>query len=441
MLSQIARKIFQETLLRIDAREAVRRAVKIDGSKLTIKDESIEIDLLNTPVYVFAIGKAAYPMTIGFNEVAGKWIKGGVVSGVISKIDESDIPLLDSRWKIFGGGHPLPNEESLAAARACLKLLEEADSERALVIFLISGGGSAMMELARDPEISLSDLRALNQLLVTSGAAITEINSVRRAVSDIKGGGLALRCPHTTQISLIISDTAPGDISSVASGPSLLPDKYIPQPWSVVEKYNLTSQLPAKVVKALKKHRAEYAESPLDSRIHVLLDNDYMIRQAAEIAEKMGFIVKIDNDADDSFIVEGCELLLSRFMDFRQSVLSSSPICFVSGGEFGCTVKGSGIGGRNSETVLRMALLAQQKKMPSEYAILSAGTDGIDGNSAAAGSVTDQTIFERALSRKMNPLEYLEMSDSFSFFNELGDAIITGATGTNVRDIRLLIAK
>jgi len=380
-------------------------------------------------------------MAVGFNEVAGKWIKGGVVSGVISKLDRSEIPLLDSRWKIFEGGHPLPNEESLAAARACLDLLEAADSESALVIFLISGGGSAMMELPRDPEISLSDLRSLNQVLVTSGAAIAEVNSVRRAVSEVKGGGLALRARHTTQISLIISDTAAGDLTSVASGPSLLPAREIPGAMSVIEKYNLNSLLPAAILRTLENHNSEYSKSSLDSRAYVLLDNDYMLRQAAEIARKMGFIVEIDDSADDSFISEGCERLLSRFVDFRKSATANRPVCFISGGEFGCTVKGNGIGGRNLETVLRLALLVHEKDLLSEYAILSAGTDGIDGNSPAAGAVTDQTLFERAFSRQMNPLEYLETSDSFSFFNELGDAIITGPTGTNVRDIRLLIAK
>lgn len=173
----------------------------------------------------------------------------------------------------------------------------------------------------------------------------------------------------------------------------------------------------------------------------MLLDNEYMLRQAAEIAESMGFVVKIDDSADDSFIVEGCEHLLACFMDFRKSVSYGRPVCFISGGEFGCTVKGNGIGGRNSETVLRLALLARQKNSLSEYAFLSAGTDGIDGNSSAAGAVTDQTFSERSFSREMNPFEYLENSDSFSFFNELDDAIITGPTGTNVRDIRLLIAK
>jgi hydroxypyruvate reductase len=432
MLAESARKIFSETLLRIDAKQAVQRAVKLENSKLLIRNNEFEIDA-KLSIYVIAIGKAAYPMAVGFDEIAGEFIKGGVVSGVLSENK------LNSKWQVFAGGHPLPNEASFASAKVAFELLKKADSERALVVFLISGGGSAMMELPRSEEISLADLQEFNQILVTSGANIAEINSVRRAISQVKGGGLALSAPNSKQISLIISDTSAGDVSSVASGPSLLPDKEIPDVDSVIAKYNLAGKFPVSINLALKNSQLKIAEK-LDSQFYVLLDNEQMIQQAAQIAEKIGFIVKIDKAAEDEFIVEGCENLLSRFVEFRQSVAENSSVCFISGGEFGCKVVGNGIGGRNSETVLRLSLLAQNEKTLSEFAILSAGTDGIDGNSPAAGSGADETTLQRAKSQKMNPLEYLQNSDSFSFFNNLGDSIITGATGTNVRDIRILMA-
>lgn len=434
MLAQSARKIFNETLLRIDAKQAVQRVVKIENSRLLIKDNEFELDA-NLAIYVVAIGKAAYPMAVGFDEVVGDWIKGGVISGVIpNKIE------LDSSWKVFAGGHPLPNESSFDSARACLELLKKADTENALVIFLISGGGSAMMDLPRNEEITLADLQEFNRILVTSGAHIAEINSVRRAISQVKGGGLALSAPNAKQISLIISDTSAGDISSVASGPSLLPAKEIPDANLVIEKYSLKAKLPSSVIRALENHQPPTGKNP-DSQVYVLLDNEQMIQKAAQIAEEMGFIVKIDEVTEDEFIVEGCEKLLSRFIEFQKSIQENRPICFISGGEFGCKVVGTGIGGRNSETVLRLSLLAQNEQSLSEYAILSAGTDGIDGNSPAAGSVSDETTLKRAESKQMNPLEYLQNSDSFTFFDELDDSIIVGATGTNVRDIRILMAK
>lgn len=433
MLAQTARNIFQETLTRIDAKKAVRCAVKIENSRLLIEDNKFEIDS-NLAIYVVAIGKAAYPMAVGFNEVAGNWIKGGVVSGVLPVINE-----LDPKWLIFAGGHPLPTIESFASARACLELLERANSERALVVFLISGGGSAMTELPRNEEISLSDLREFNRVLVTSGASIAEINAVRRTISQVKGGGLALAAPNAKQISLIISDTSQGDVSSVASGPSLLPAKDVPDANAVVEKYRLKEKLPAFTVGVLENCQPRTAKN-LDSRAYVLLDNEQMIQQATQVAQEKGFIVEID-DAKDEFIVEGCEKLFSRFIEFRRAVKENRPVCLLSGGEFGCEVRGNGIGGRNSETVLRLSLLAQQEKLLSEYAIASVGTDGIDGNSPAAGAATDATIFRRAKQSGLDPIRHLETSDSFSFFQKLNDAIITGPTGTNVRDIRILMAK
>ena len=433
MLAQIARNIFQETLARIDAKKAVQRAVKIENSRLLIEDNEFEIGA-NPAIYVIAIGKAAHPMAAGFDEVAGNWIKGGVVSGVIPAVEE-----LGPKWRIFAGGHPLPTKESFASARACLELLERADSERALVVFLISGGGSAMTELPRNGEISLADLREFNRVLVTSGASIAEINAVRRTISQVKGGGLAFAAPNAKQISLIISDTSEGDVSSVASGPSLLPAKDIPDANAVVEKYRLKEKLPVSTVGVLENCQPRAAKN-LDNGAYVLLDNERTIRQAAQIAQEKGFIVEID-DAEDEFIVEGCEKLFSRFIQFRHSVKEGRPVCLLSGGEFGCKVMGNGIGGRNSQTVLRLSLLARNEKSLLQYAILSAGTDGIDGNSPAAGSVADETTLKRAESQQMDPLGYLQNSNSFSFFDALGDSIMTGATGTNVRDIRILMAK
>jgi hydroxypyruvate reductase len=434
MLSRVARKIFEETLLRVDSQDAVRRAVKIENAKLSIFENQFELSDCPS-IYVAAIGKAAYPMAVGFSEVAGELVRSGVVSGVVAENE------LDEKWQVFRGGHPLPNEESLASARACLELLKKADGERALVIFLISGGGSAMMDLPRSDKITLADLREFNQILVTCGAAIAEMNAVRRAISRVKGGGLALSAPNAEQISLIISDTSKGDISSVASGPSLLPAKDIPDALRVLEKYDLKSKLPSSVISLLEEKKPEVLEKGLETRAYVLLDTEYMIRQAAQIAEKMGFVVKTDDNPDDDPIAEGCEKLFSRFIEFRKTVSENRPICFISGGEFGCKVFGNGIGGRNCETVLRLALLARNETSISNYAILSAGTDGLDGNSPSAGAIADQTTFERAGRLKMNPREYLQNSDSFSFFDRLNDSIITGATGTNVRDIRILLAE
>lgn len=434
-LKLAARAIFSEALKRVDAGAAVTNALRVDGSDLLILGE--QAISLSQPLYVASIGKAAFPMAEAFDRIAGKFIKQGVVSGTRPARGDT---FAGSAWSIFFGGHPLPNEESFEAAKACLAMLEQADSEKAAVVFLVSGGGSAMMELPRDPNVTLSDLRELNQVLVTSGASITEINSIRRAVSAVKGGGLALQAPRSRQISLIVSDTRLNDVTSVASGPSLLPGAGIPDPADIIEKYCLADRLPENVIRSMRDHEKDGSAARIDSRFHVLLDNSQLVDHAAEIAKGMGFETRRDIGEHDEMIEVGVPGLLGRASAFKRSVPAGKPVCFVSGGEFGCEVKGSGVGGRNCETVLRAGMLAEENDELRNFTILSAGTDGIDGNSPAAGGVVDVSTIKSAREQGLDPARYLEESDSFTFLKKLDAAIETGPTGTNVRDIRIVLA-
>lgn len=432
MLLNAAKEIFQKTLRQIDAGEAVRRAVTVDGFELTIGDSRF----IDPKLYVIAVGKAAYPMAAVFDEIAGRWIDKGIVSGVHLGVEMLSF---GPHWKSFAGGHPLPNNDSLAAARASIELLDEANDLDAVVIFLVSGGGSAMMELPTG-SISLAELQSLNQILVTCGATISEINVVRRAVSQVKGGALARLAPQAKQISLIISDTSPGDVSSVASGPSMAPVGNVADADSIVKKYGLASRLPEKVLHVIENIATlqRTPNSELDSRIHVLLDNEFMVLEAANIVKEMGFRVELDREPGDSDIVPGCERLIGLLKQHRRSY--DGPVCLISGGEFACKVKGNGIGGRNLETVLRLAMLAENEKALDKWAVLSGGTDGIDGNSPAAGAAADETLLAISRTAGFDANASLEESDSFTFFDRLGGTIITGPTGTNVRDIRILLA-
>lgn len=434
-LSLAARRIFKEALKRVDAGKAVHNAVRIEGSALRICDEPSGIGRSDS-LSVVAIGKAAYPMAAAFDRVAGKHIGAGVVSGVKPGAD----PCIGPNWREFCGGHPLPNVESLEAARACLDLLERAGAERSPIVFLISGGGSAMMEMPRDPRITLADLRELNRVLITSGAAIAEINSIRRAVSAVKGGGLALRASGSKQISLIVSDTMVGDAASVASGPSILPGGNVPDPLEVIGKYGLRSSIPLSVERFLEEGYTRPAADLAHSQHHVLLDNREAVDCTVEVAESIGFLTGRDLAEHDEMIEGGVAGFLDRALAFKRSAPAGRPVCFISGGEFGCVVKGPGIGGRNCETALRTGLLAEKDAELRDFAFLSAGTDGIDGNSPAAGSVIDNITLPAARSRGIDPLQYLENSDSFTFLREAGATIDTGPTGTNVRDLRIFLA-
>lgn len=391
-LHRHARAIFDHALSAVDPRQAVKNA---------------HLDLSSGPIYSIAIGKAAASMARGLEDALG---------------DKLTAPVL-----IANGGHPLPDENSLAAAQAAFALLDRANAEEATVIFLISGGGSAMIEWPISDEISLADLQTANRMLISCGASIAEVNAVRRAFSAVKGGKLARRAQQARTFTLIVSDTNPGDEASVASGPTLNPPADSPKAIDVVEHYQLQNLLPESIMRVV---RNEKRATGVNGSHLVLLDNGIAIGAARDKAIALGLSCLTLNDIREQPIAEGCELLLS-------SLMSSSTECAVSGGEFSCPVRGDGRGGRNLETTLRCAIGVAGNS--AHCVVLSAGTDGIDGNSPAAGAIADETTIQRARNLGLDANQYLERSDSYSFFERLGDLIVTGPTGTNVRDLRILL--
>ncbi len=467
---QLARDIFAETLDALDAGAAVRRAVRLERGRLKIFADEFDLDATGAAVYCVACGKAAGAMAVALDETLGKRLAGGVLSAPLSA---SPLP---RHWQVFEGGHPLPSAASLEAARAAFELLRRADEAAALVIFLISGGGSAMLERPREPAVTLADLREANRVLVACGAGIAEVNAVRRACSAVKGGGLCLAAPRAAQVTLIISDTAAGEPHAVASGPTFTPaaNRVVPDAGAVVERYELSERLPASILASLGRHadsqastyderettssvretsppRREAAPAPQPiRRHHVLLDNGDAIARAAEVARSRGLIVEVAGDIVEQDVADGARLLVSRLLDLRgRAAGGGRGVCLISGGEFACPVRGEGVGGRNSETVLRCALELEARGLagadsnrrdPPRVVALCAGTDGVDGNSTAAGALCDETTVGRALGLGLDPRGSLEASDAYNFFAALDDTVVTGPTGTNVRDLRILIA-
>jgi len=447
-----ARDIFDETLRAVDAGEAVRRAVHLKGSQLTVQDATIELS--NRWIYSIAIGKAALPMALALEDAIGERFIRGLIVGPVRTPPACSTPeacVPPSRWQWREGGHPLPTKTSLVAAEEAFALLDRANKERALLIFLISGGGSAMLEWPIQQGIALADLRMANKVLINCGASIVEINSVRRAFSAVKGGRLAARAPNCDQITLIVSDVPSGQERNVASGPTLAPSRDAPDPREVTARYRLDTKLPRQVLRAIDaKSDAPFPSDDIASLIgnhFVLLDNDKALAVAAKAARQRGFVTEISRDINDQRIEEGCPEILKRLEAFHTGGVhnpSRNSICLVSGGEFACPLNGSGIGGRNQETALRLALESENPDRQSRsmtFVALCAGTDGIDGNSPAAGAIVDSTTIQRARAIGLDPEDFLKRSDAYSFFVALGDAITTGATGMNVRDIRILLAE
>jgi glycerate 2-kinase len=456
-----AREIFDEALSQVDAGESVRRAVQLEGSRLKIVNTTLDLANNRAGIYAIAIGKAARPMASALSEILCERLTAGVIAAPPTTLPETsageaqhavaaatlcDVSFPDC-WRVFEGGHPLPNLESLNAAQVAFELLRRADDERAVVIFLISGGGSALMEWPRSAETTLEDLRQTNEALVSCGARIEEINAVRRAISEVKGGGLSRRAPHSPQVSLIISDTGAGREAIVASGPTFNPPTDAPAPDTVIKRYNLEERLPAAIQRALRQpleNVRQTAEHPLRKH-YVLLDNEHALVAAAAAARSRGFTVEIARDVTEQPIEEGCAVLLSRLFALSSRTSGSRRgVCLISGGEFKCPVRGGGVGGRNAEAALRWAIeldrQAAGKDWNSHVVALCAGTDGIDGNSPAAGAKSDETTVRRALELNLDAHRLLDDSDAYTFFRMLNEAIITGPTGTNVRDLRILLA-
>jgi len=431
----------------MDARRAVRCALNFADDRLSILDAEFDLRAQPRAIYSIAIGKAAGSMAAALDETLGDALTGGVISAPPTQVK------LSKRWRFFAGGHPLPNEASLAAAHASFALLRKADEEKALVIFLISGGGSAMLEWPRGgASATLAELQEANRALVSCGASITEINTVRRAFSAVKGGGLSAQAPCAAQITLIISDTAAAEPHNVASGPTFISLPESLDALSIVNRYALAQRLPASILRLIRETCGAPHSSAPDAglrRSHVLLDNDSALAAAAEHARALGFTVEVASDVCEQSIEAGVNLLVSRLIELRRRAALNNDgrgVCLISGGEFSCPVRGEGIGGRNAETALRGALALARRETRAalggaQVSLLSAGTDGIDGNSPAAGAISDEQTIERARALRLDARKFLAASDAYTFFAGLGDAVMTGATGTNVRDLRLLLAK
>jgi len=340
-------------------------------------------------------------------------------------------------FRYFHGGHPSPNAESIQAATAILRALE-AQPASALAIFLISGGGSSIVEKPIDDEIPLDDLIAIYRALVLSGATIAEINTVRKHLSAVKGGRMAQAAYPAQQISLLVSDVPDNTPDALASGPTMPDSTTVEDCFRIAEKYDLTKQFPQSTRELFERHALEETPKSDDpafvrARWWPVLSNQTAIEEASAAAERAGFIVHVDNSCDDWDYDRAADYLLGRVRALRKQF---SPVCLISGGEVTVKVTNGGVGGRNQQ----FALACAAKIGGENITVLSAGTDGVDGNSPAAGAVADGRTIARAQAKGADAREALSRFDAYPFFSALDDAIEIGPTGNNLRDLRILLA-
>jgi hydroxypyruvate reductase len=470
-LHATANEIFTGAIEACNIASAFDRRIRFEGNTLQrlIPDGSgpASIDLSSyKKIFVIAIGKVAGPMldTLLDRMKRRKGLRGICCSNQLPKCR-------NWRFRYFEGGHPVPNEESFAAARAALVMLRKAKKDT-LVFFLISGGGSAMFDLPLDPQISLDDTIAFHKLLLASGAPISEMNTLRKHFSAVKGGRLAIAAPEAGKVSLLLPDVPLRSLDALSSGPTSPDHSTVAEVRNLLEKYDLKAKLPLSVRNFFE--REDLPESPgnkgwrppffprlpkpdaLPARrvtaaavmsgeedafsksvFELLLSSHDLAENARALAQKAGYYVVVDNSCDDWDYADAARYLLGRFHALRAV---HPRLCLISVGEV--TVKldrAPGAGGRNQQFVMECAL--ELEHHPGErLTVLSAGSDGIDGNTRSAGAVADPTTVTRAHAFGFHLKSSLAAFDACPMFTALGDAVVTGPTGHNLRDLRLLLA-
>jgi glycerate 2-kinase len=435
-LKSAARQIFHKTLAGIDIAETLCRKLARQGSHIRCAGKHFDLAPYKQ-IKIIALGKAAPAMAEALANILGPEFAAG---GILVASAPPPRPL--NSFQTFVAGHPVPNEQSFAAARAILQALREADRADTLTFFLLSGGGSSLVELPLDPQIPLADFQALHRALVGCGAPIDAINSVRKHLSAVKGGRLAAAAPNATKITLAVTDVPDGRESALASGPTLPDPTTAADARRVVEQFALLEKLPASIASKFTAPNA-LAETPKpddpefrDAHFEIILGMHDLFHHAHINSESAGFLTICDNTTDDWLIPRATDFLLSDLARLSREH-PGQPVAIIADGEVSSPVVGNGIGGRNSAFVLDCV----NKIAGQRIAVFSAGTDGIDGVSPAAGAVADGESLARASAANLDPQDFASRSDSYNFFNVLGDAIVTGPTGNNLRDLRILLAE
>lgn len=428
-MRSIARQLFLHALAEATVERAFQRHISCERGVLRVCEDLFDLHSYSR-TFVLSFGKAGHTMARALCDQVGESLQGIVATSVMPSSQVRG-------FRYFLGGHPFPNAESLRAADAALKSLN-AQTPASLVIFLLSGGGSSILEKPVDDHISLADLIETYRALVLSGAPIAEMNAVRKHLSSIKGGRLAQAAHPAQQVSILVSDVPDNTPDALASGPTMPDSTSVQDCYSIVAQYGMLGRFPASVRELFESHALEETPKSDDpvfhrSRSWPVLSNAAAVKIAADEARGLGFMVEIDNSCDDWDYHRSADYLLQRLRELRKK---SARVCLISGGEVTVKVTNGGTGGRNQHLALAMARQISGENITA----LSAGTDGIDGNSSAAGAIVDGTTLSRARAQGLDPDSALASFDAFPFFDKLDNAIVTGPTGNNLRDLRILLA-
>ncbi len=435
-LRRAAAQILEHSLRAADPRPAIARTMSVEGNALMVAGNAHPLPPRGRIVVVGA-GKAGAPMAQAVDDILGD----RVTAGVVAVKTGHQAPL--RRIRLREAGHPLPDDAGVAAAEEILALLSGLGPDD-LVICLISGGGSALLPLPR-PGVTLADMVRTTDLLLRSGADITELNTVRKHLSRIAGGQLARTAAPARLVTLVVSDIVGSPLDAIASGPTVPDPTTYADALAVLAKYRLTGAVPSPVLGILCRGEAgEVPETPkpgdpafAHTQVVIVVDNAAAARAAHGAAAEAGF-----HTLTLSTYIEGEAREVGRVLAGIAREIDAAgrpaprPACIVAGGETTVTVEGSGRGGRNQEVALGAA---RGLAGLSDVLVVSFATDGTDGPTDAAGGVADGTTLARAKAKGLDLTRTLAGNDAYPFLDALGDLIRTGPTGTNVNDVMLIL--
>jgi len=433
---RVALKSLEYALNAIDPKQIIKSKLSLKNSILHVDGYMFDLKKFRN-IYVIGGGKASGSMAEALEQILGNCIKNGLVNVPRGSKNKADI------IRFHEASHPIPDEKGVEGTRRMVEIAKNAE-ENDLIICLISGGGSSLMPLPRD-NISIADKREITNALLKCGANINEINTVRKHISDFKGGWLAKKAYPATILNLILSDVVGDPLEFIASGPTVPDSTTFSDAINVLKKYDLWNKTPTTIRKVLSDgEKGKIAETPkaddetFKKVFNVIIGNNrFASMKAVEHLKSEGL-----NTLLLTAILEGearhVGVMLASIA--REVSISDNPISkpvgIIAGGETTVTVTGKGLGGRNQEIALAAA---QKLKGMDGVVVASLSTDGIDGPTDAAGAIVDGQTVKKAAEKGLAPEEYLSKNDSYHFFSEIGDLIFTGQTGTNVNDISVII--
>jgi hydroxypyruvate reductase len=437
-MRQQALEIFQAGLTAVDPIEAINRHVRLTDDTLRIDDRRIDLKNIER-VLIVGAGKAVAPMAKALEDLLGERI----AEGVIVVKEGHGLPL--QHVKICEGGHPVPDEGGVRGTEEVLSLATEA-SANDLVICLISGGGSALL-IAPPEGVSLKDKQEATKLLLACGANIHELNTVRKHLSRSKGGRLARASYPAAVISLILSDVVGDDLDVIGSGPTVPDSSTFQETQQILKGYQVWDDLAESIRNHIERGISRKIEDTPKSddtafqRCSAVLvgTNLQAMLAAGKEADRLGYqpvilSTKLEGEARE---VAKVQAAIAKEVASSGNPISP-PACLLFGGETTVTLQGDGKGGRNQEYALASALALEAH---DGIVVLSGGTDGTDGPTDAAGAIADGATITRDRQKGLDPKDFLRRNDSYNFFKQLDDLIITGPTRTNVMDIYMFLIK